>query len=92
MKLSNGMADAITFTSNSLTFSVAQTGDSANWPSAETTLKSGETVSISLEITGGDTDYVAVGDCYNIDITGTYTTTAGVSHDFSAKVAGPVES
>lgn len=53
------------------------------------TIISGATVSIEdLSITG--TTSVATGDCYSLDITGSYTT-AQQSHDFAGRITGPVE-
>jgi hypothetical protein len=90
MKITNGLPEAVTFAAGALTFTITPTGDTGTWPSADTTLQSGQTATFTVDMTGGDPDSVAVGDCYTIDITGSYST-AGVSHDFSARITGPVE-
>lgn len=93
MRITNGLPEAITFKAASpLTFSMSPTGDTATWPGADTTLQTGQTAEITVDITSADPDSVAVGDCYTIDVSGKYYTTGDVSHDFTARITGPVES
>ncbi|MEM5793662.1 MAG: hypothetical protein QXS48_04715 [Candidatus Aenigmatarchaeota archaeon] len=89
MKLTNGLPDALT--DLDLTFKMTPSGVqtvSNDLVTSADPLESGETLTLQVNFLNG---YVSVGDCYTIDITGTYTS-GGATHDFTARITGVVES